>query len=205
MCRCRWLVLFMLLCSAGAWAEIASAPAFSLKNLSGEEVKLESFLGKVLILNFWAVYCPPCRDEIPSLINLKKKFAGNGLEIVGISVDQNPDKVSEFVTEQQIPFPVLMGTKEVSQAFGGINAIPTTFLIDRNLNIVKKHIGLVEQKTFEEELRQLFDGAVPASLPASLPVTLPVSVSSPLVASDGEAVPVRQPEASEPVSASGTP
>ena len=115
-----------------------AAPAFTLIDVSGQSVSLADFKGKVVILDFWATWCPPCKREIPDFIKLHSEYGSKGVQIVGIALDQL-DKVKAFVKENGMNYPVLMGTNEVAASYGGVEAIPTTFLIDKSGKIVTKY------------------------------------------------------------------
>lgn len=132
----------------------ALALDFALKSIDGSVVKLSDFKGKVVVLDFWATWCAPCREGIPDLIDIQKSF-GNDVQIIGITVDQNPMKVvPPFVKEFKINYPILIGTDDVYNKYGGIDAIPTTFIIDKTGRIVNKHIGLVEKQILINEIKQ---------------------------------------------------
>jgi peroxiredoxin len=132
------------------------APEFSLKDVSGAEIKLSDFKNKVVIIDFWATWCPPCRQEIPHFIGLYSQYKGQGLEIIGIALDQNGEKtVKEFSAKNKINYTVLLGNNEVSDLYGGIEAIPTTFILDKDGNIRKKYIGYNEKKVFERDIKEL--------------------------------------------------
>jgi len=153
-----FLVVFLLiLCKS---EELTIAPDFTLQDISGKEVSLSDFKGKVIILNFWATWCPPCRKEIPVFIELYKKYKDEGLVIIGISLDREGEKVLiPFVKKFGINYPVLIGTKKVVDAYGGIRGIPTTFIIDKKGKIRKKHIGLPlnPKEFFENEFLRIKD------------------------------------------------
>ncbi len=135
---------------------LKKAPDFVLKNLEGQEVHSSSFSKKVVLLNFWATWCPPCLDEIPSLQSLYDDYQSKGLEVIGVNLDEgNPEAVNRFVKKNRINFPVLVGDEEITVAFGGIRGIPTTFLIDREGKIVRKYVGEQDKSVFEEAVKQL--------------------------------------------------
>ena len=132
------------------------APNWDLKDLSGKSVKLSDFKGKVVVLDFWATWCPPCRAEIPNFVDLEAKYKDKGLAIVGISLDQGgPGVVASFVKAQKINYPIVMGDDNVSHLYGDIQAIPTTFIIDPKGNIVGSHQGFTEKSVFEDEIKKL--------------------------------------------------
>jgi cytochrome c biogenesis protein CcmG/thiol:disulfide interchange protein DsbE len=135
---------------------LGKAPDFKLKALDGKEVKLSDFKGKVRIVDFWATWCPPCREEIPDFISLQKEFKGKGLEIIGVSVDrEGPEVVKKFGKEFGINYTSLLANEEVIAAYGGIRGIPTTFVIDREGYIVKKYVGATSKETFEKDIKEL--------------------------------------------------
>ncbi len=127
---------------------------FTLTSIDGKKVKLSDFKGKVVVLDFWATWCAPCREGIPDLIDIQKSYSKD-VQVIGITVDENPMKVvPPFAKEYKINYPILIGTDEVYQKYGGIDAIPTTFIISKDGKILKKHIGLVEKETLIMEIKQ---------------------------------------------------
>ena len=141
-----------------------AAPAWELKDLDGKAVKLSDFKGKVVLLNFWATWCPPCRQEIPDLVALQDKYNDKGLVVVGVSLDQNgPAGVKAFASRMKINYPIVMGDEKISLSYGGINAIPSTFFIDREGNVAGHHEGGADQAMFEAAVKPLLEKA-PANL-----------------------------------------
>lgn len=142
-------------------ATIASAPptpspAWELKGVDGKPVKSSDFAGKVVILDFWATWCGPCRMEIPGFIELQKQYADKGLVVVGVSLDQDgASVVKSFMDKMGINYPVVLGDETIVNAFGGVEGIPTTFIIDRNGQIVGKHVGYAAKAEFESEIKHL--------------------------------------------------
>ena len=136
-----------------------AAPEFTLYTLDGEEVKLSDYLGKVVILDFWATWCAPCRKGIPDLISIQNKYKDD-LVVIGISLDQpaTQDQLIPFIKNYGINYPIVLGNIEVSAAYGNIQAIPTSFIIDQEGNIINKHIGLVPKSTLIEEINLLLSG-----------------------------------------------
>lgn len=133
---------------------VKPAPAFSLVALDGSPVNLKAYDGKVVILDFWATWCPPCRAEIPHFVALQKKYAGK-VQVVGISLDDDAKPVHPFIKEQGINYPIAMGDEDIVKAFGGIQGIPTTFVIDKKRRIVAKFVGYQDLSTFEKTLAPL--------------------------------------------------
>lgn len=136
---------------------LGAAPDFTLKNAkTGKTTKLSDFKGKVRLLNFWATWCPPCRGEIPDMVKVQKEFQKKGLQIIGASVDQGgPTVVQAFAKANNINYPLVMADETVVDAYGGIRGIPTTFLIDRQGQIVKKFVGPLSKEQFEQEIKPL--------------------------------------------------
>ncbi len=132
------------------------APDFSLKDASGIERKLSDFKGSVVIIDFWATWCPPCRQEIPHFVELYNQYKDQGLEIIGVSMDQSPERVIPgFIEKNKINYTILFGEDKVYDLYGGINAIPTTFIVDKDGNIRKKYIGYNEKEVFERDIKEL--------------------------------------------------
>jgi cytochrome c biogenesis protein CcmG/thiol:disulfide interchange protein DsbE len=134
-----------------------TAPDFALKSVDGKIVKLSDFKGKVVIIDFWATWCPPCRKGIPDLVDLKKEFGKKGLEVIGVSVDDQRtiEQVPSFVKDKNINYPVVYGDSKVSQNYGGIESIPTSVIVDKAGNIVAQYTGLQPKETYVAQLKKL--------------------------------------------------
>jgi thiol-disulfide isomerase/thioredoxin len=139
------------------------APDFQLKDLAGKDLSLASVHGKVVLLNFWATWCGPCRAEIPSLIELQNRYKDR-LQIIGLADDDDPDAVKQVVESEGINFPVAMVTNEVRFDYGGILALPTLFVINSEGRIVQKHVGLFNPALYETEVRALLDLPIAAKV-----------------------------------------
>lgn len=134
-----------------------SAPEFIVTSYTGEETfSLDGYKGKVLILDFWATWCGPCKREIPHFNELYAKYQDKGLEILGVSLDeQGPGAVERFVSSIPIDYGNAMANREVVTAYGPISAIPTTFVIDRKGRVQRRFVGYQDVSVFEEVLQQL--------------------------------------------------
>jgi thiol-disulfide isomerase/thioredoxin len=129
------------------------APGWELKDVDGKPVNFSQFKGKVVVLDFWATWCPPCKSEIPGYVKLQEKYKDKGLVIIGVSLDQEgPDVVKRFMADFHMNYPVVMGDDSVVQAFGGVDAIPSTFIIDRAGKIRDKKVGAMETAEYEKIL-----------------------------------------------------
>lgn len=142
--------------SALGGVDTASAPEFTLPDLDGQLVRLADFQGKVLLLDFWATWCGPCRMEIPHFKQLTEKYGSRGFIVVGVAMDEKgAEVVRPFVTENGISYRVVIGDAYTARRYGGVQALPTTFLIDRNGHLVKKYVGYRDLETFEEDITPL--------------------------------------------------
>jgi len=147
---------------AAADAKVAGSAAplsFTMKDMNGVDVNLSSFKGKPIVVNFWATWCGPCRAEIPSLVELQKKYGGPGqdLLVLGISVDDPIQKLKPYATEMKMNYPVLVGAQreDVTEAYGPLWGIPVTVFIGRDGTIHKKHSGIATKEQFEQEIKAL--------------------------------------------------
>ncbi len=136
-------------------ATVAMAPEFSLTGVNGEQVRLSDFRGKVVLIDYWATWCAPCKIEIPKLVALQKKYANDGLQVIGISMDDGPEPVRGFVRDFAINYPVAMGDVKVAEAYGGILGLPVAFLIDRKGHIYRKLVGDAEMQSVETDVQSL--------------------------------------------------
>ena len=131
------------------------APEFTLKGLDGKSVNLADAHGKVVLLNFWATWCGPCRAEIPDLVDLQSRYQGR-LQIIGLNVDDDdPAEIQKYVEENGINYPVAMVPAELRTQFGGIPALPTSFVLDPQGRVMQKHVGLWNPQVYETEVRAL--------------------------------------------------
>lgn len=134
------------------------APSWTLTDLDGNTVNSAQFEGKTVVVDFWATWCGPCRMEIPGYIALQKKYADKGLVVIGVSLDQQgPGVVKRFVSENGINYPIVMGDETIVDAFGGVDGIPTTFIIGPDGTIRHKKVGAMHAAQFEELLKPVLN------------------------------------------------
>jgi peroxiredoxin len=131
------------------------APDFSLPDLSGKTLTLSSLRGKVVLLDFWATWCVPCRQEIPRFVELQDQYGDRGLQIIGVSMDDSADPVRDFYKQYKMNYPVVMGDAKTGEAYGGVLGLPIAFVIGRDGKIYWKHIGATDMAVFEKEISGL--------------------------------------------------
>lgn len=133
------------------------APAFALRDAAtGDTLRLADYKGRIVLLDFWATWCGPCKMEIPHLKELQAQFGEKGVQIIGVTVDKNAERVvPPFMEKNKFNYPVVVADAAIQREYGGIRSIPTAFLIDRNGMIRKRYIGYQEKKIFEEDFRAL--------------------------------------------------
>jgi peroxiredoxin len=132
------------------------APDFELQSLEGKAIKLSDFRGKAVVVNFWATWCEPCRLEMPWFVDLQKKYGPEGLQILGISEDEDakPDEIGKFAKDLGVNYPVLLGKDSVAEDYGGIPFLPVTVFVDRNGKIVDKVFGLKGRSEIEDTIKK---------------------------------------------------
>jgi thiol-disulfide isomerase/thioredoxin len=148
--------------TSGAPVTPAPAPAWKLLDVDGKPVTSAQFKGKVVVLDFWATWCPPCKTEIPGYVKLQKKYADDGLVIVGVSVDtEGPAPVKKFMKDYGINYPIVMGDDDIVAAFAPIEGYPTTFIIDRDGKIRNKKLGREATESYEKEILAVLKPSAP--------------------------------------------
>lgn len=132
------------------------APNFSFTQADGKTFELAKQNGKVVVINFWATWCGPCRKEIPGFLEVYEQYKSKGLEIVGISLDRTGwQVVRPYIEKTKITYPVVIGDNDVVDAYGGIEAIPTTFFVNRKGELVKSHFGYMSKDDLEQVVKPL--------------------------------------------------
>ena len=145
------------------------APDFNLKDADGKPVRLSDYKGKVVLLDFWATWCGPCKIEIPWFMEFERRNKDRGFAVIGVSMDEEGwDAVKPFINHLAINYRILMGNDATAQAYGGIDALPTAFLIDRDGKVAAVHQGLVSKREFEDGIEQLLQAPAAGGDRASL-------------------------------------
>jgi peroxiredoxin len=134
------------------------APDFTLRDAEGRAVKLSDYRGKVVLLNFWATWCGPCRIEIPWFIQFEKEFKDRGFAVLGVSMDDDGwDAVKPYIERMRLNYRVVMGDSLVSDLYGGVDSLPTSFMIDRQGRVARIHIGLAGRSEYQDDINTLLD------------------------------------------------
>lgn len=138
------------------WASSAAAPDFTLKDvLQGQNYSLSQYRGKVVLINFFTFFCGPCREEMPDLNKIYLENKGKGFETLGIALSSDPTQIRFLVKQLGLNYPVLMGDDNVSKAYGNIEVVPTTFIIDKQGNVAHKVLGTRKKEEFERMVKAL--------------------------------------------------
>lgn len=140
-----------------------NAPKFALKDADGKIVKIEDYKGKVVLLNFWATWCGPCKIEIPWFVEFEQRYKDKGFAVLGVAMDEEGwEVVKPYVTDKKVNYRVVVGDDSTAQLYGGVDSLPTTFLIDREGKIAGVHIGLVSKGDYEKDILTLLGPAAAA-------------------------------------------
>jgi peroxiredoxin len=196
MTRRNTLVAFFALASTGLWGyrywasghaqdsvmaasvkpdkDRKDAPDFSLKDADGKVVHLSDYKGKVVLLDFWATWCGPCKIEIPWFMDMQRKNKDKGFEVLGVAMDDEGwEVVKPFLADLGVNYRVVIGNDSTADTYGGVDALPTTFLIDRSGKIAAVHVGLASKKDFEDGIQELLQApADAASNRAAVPAVI---------------------------------
>lgn len=150
------IVPMILMAAVSITAAQEKAPNFKAKTSTGATMEMAKLKGKAVVVNFWATWCGPCRQEIPGFIEVYGKYRQKGLEIVGVALDDNGwEAVKPFMEKQKIPYPVVLPDKVLQSGFGEIQSIPATFFINRKGVIVGHHVGYMDKAEFEAKVKGL--------------------------------------------------
>ncbi len=172
MCAGTLLTIALVSCTSERRVEAAvkpeakrkPAPDFALKDLNGNTAKLSDYRGKVVLLNFWATWCGPCKIEIPWFIEFEQNYKDKGFAVLGVAMDDEGwEAVKPYLTARKVNYRVVIGNDGIAQQYGGVDSLPTTFVIDRDGRIAASHIGLASRRDYEGEIKQLLEGNQRAS------------------------------------------
>jgi peroxiredoxin len=134
------------------------APDFTLIDSTGSPIKLSELKGKVVLLDFWATWCGGCKVEIPWYMEFETKYAKKGLATIGVSMDDDGWKsVKPFLQKHKINYPIVIGTQDIANEYGGLPSLPMTLLIDRSGKVAESHPGMVNKEEFENKIKQLLE------------------------------------------------
>lgn len=143
------------------------APDFTLKDSNGQPLKLSDLKGRVVLLNFWATWCGPCKIEIPWFIDLEQRMKDRGLTVLGVSMDEEGwEAVKPYMAKHKINYRMVIGTDQIAELYGGVESLPTSFILDREGRIARVHIGLVSKSEYENDINTLLQDPAPASTSA---------------------------------------
>ena len=150
------------------------APDFALQTLDGQTLKLSDLRGKAVVLNFWATWCSPCKAEMPWFVDFQKQYSAQGLQIVGVAMDDSAkDDIEKFAKQMGVNYPVVLGKESLADQYGGVEFLPTTFYIDRSGNIQDRVFGIVDRQEAEASVKKALastasapENTVPAEAPS---------------------------------------
>jgi peroxiredoxin len=146
-------------------ANLKPAPDFTLQDSNGATVSLADYRGKVVLLNFWATWCGPCKIEIPWFMEFEQQYKNKGFEVLGVSMDDDGwEAVKPYITEKKMNYRVVLGNDSVAKDYGGIDALPTTFVINQDGKIVASHVGLVNKDDYLKEIQNLLESTSTSSI-----------------------------------------
>ncbi|MCK9266439.1 TlpA family protein disulfide reductase [bacterium] len=149
------LMVMMSVLISCSKAEVSQAPDFSLKTIENKTVKLSDYKKKIVIINFWATWCPPCRAELPDFVKFYDEYNSKGVEIIGIAVNSRNADIKSVIEQYKIKYPICISDKKVEAEYGGIRGVPTTFIIDKTGKIVLNRVGMIKEKELVDIVRRL--------------------------------------------------
>jgi thiol-disulfide isomerase/thioredoxin len=148
--------MMIVFSSAGVLGQTAIAPQFAFKDLNGKTVRLRAYRGKVVLINFWATWCPPCRAEMPDLIRLQREYASHGLQIIGITYPpETKTRVRRFARNLKVNYPIILGTRQIRARFSSEEILPLTVVIDRDGKVNDIISGILLPEEFDEQIKPL--------------------------------------------------
>jgi thiol-disulfide isomerase/thioredoxin len=162
---CLVLSAYLAMHSRGQWnfarhsRDNLPVPNLSFTDLNGRAIHIADYKNKVVLVNFWAAWCVPCAEEVPQFVALQKKYQGQGLQVIGVSVDDDAQELQSFYRKYQMNYPVVPSDINLADAFGGVLGLPTTFVIGRDNRIHTKHTGSTDFSVLEQEVVGLLKAA----------------------------------------------
>jgi len=148
--------MLLLFSSSGVWGQEPIKPQFTLRDLNGSTVRLRAYRGKVVLINFWATWCPPCRAEMPDLIRLQREYASHGLQIIGITYPpETKTRVQRFARSLKVNYPIILGTRQIRARFSSEETLPLTVVIDRDGKVTDIISGILLPEEFDEKIKPL--------------------------------------------------
>ena len=136
-------------------ASVAYLPELTLSDLNGNAIQTSDLRGKVVLVNFWAAWCAPCAEEIPQFMTLQQKYGDRGVQVIGISIDDIDSELRSFYRKHSMNYPVVAGDQKITDAFGGVPGLPTTFIIDRHSRVAARQVGATDFQSLEREVVKL--------------------------------------------------
>lgn len=152
------VVMLIVFSSASVFGQESVRPEFALKDINGRTVRLRAFRGRVVLINFWATWCPPCRAEMPDLVRLQREHAKQGLQIIGITYPpEKKTRVRRFVRSLKVNYPIILGTRQLKERFSSEDTLPLTVVIDRDGKIKEIISGILLRQEFDEKIKPLLN------------------------------------------------
>jgi peroxiredoxin len=152
---------FIAACALSSCVKQRPTPDFALNDSTGKRVQLSDYHGKVVLLNFWATWCGPCKIEIPWFMEFQREYKDRDFVVLGVSMDEDGwDSVRPYMASHNFNYRIVVGNDDVGKLFGEIDDLPTTFLIDRDGHVAKRHVGLISKKDYQDEIAELLKGHV---------------------------------------------